>query len=90
MNDLNIEEAWQAAIEKVKAAPVIEAPFPHFIVENVFSDNFYAQIIAHLPDDSAYAYAGERGADGAGRHRSTIDFFKADPSKPIAGTHTPF
>jgi len=84
------EMAWKYACDRINATPVIETPFPHIVVENVFPDNFYAGILDRLPNDSNYAYADERDADGAERYRGVVDFFKADPAAQIAGEHTPF
>lgn len=35
-------------------APMRQYPFPHFYATNVFPDDFYTQLLASLPDESAY------------------------------------
>lgn len=49
------------ALQRIAAAPIQPTPFPHVRVNGLFSDRFYAALMAELPHHSAYTrqeYAG--------------------------------
>ncbi|MDD9878031.1 MAG: hypothetical protein OXR84_11385, partial [Magnetovibrio sp.] len=85
-----IEAAWRHAFERIQAAPVETAPFAHFAVDGVFPEDFYAEMIARLPDDDGYAFGDERGAEGPERHRGAIDFFQTDVAERVADARGAF
>ncbi len=38
----------------VAATPLVQAPFDHLVLENIFPQDIYAQILSHLPERSYY------------------------------------
>jgi hypothetical protein len=67
--------------ERIKAAKFESEPFPHFMVDNVFPDDFYADLLAHLPRDREYVSPDEYrfglnlNADGLARLEATRKAF---------------
>lgn len=47
--------ALEHVIYKIRNARILEYPFPHFFVENVFPDDFYWDFLASLPSDENYS-----------------------------------
>lgn len=41
-------------IERLRAARVEPDPFPHYILEGIFPDDYYEQLLRHLPSSSIY------------------------------------
>lgn len=41
-------------IERLRASEVVPEPFPHYYLENVFPEEFYRELLAHLPGSAAY------------------------------------
>jgi len=57
--DVNIEFAQ--ALHRIASAPIRHVPFPHFVVEKLFSQQFYKELMKELPPASQYKvqrYAG--------------------------------
>lgn len=49
------------ALYRIANAPVREYPFPHIVVPDVFPDDFYRELRAHLPEQSALKTLGALG-----------------------------
>ena len=49
------------ALQRIAAAPIQPTPFPHVRVNGLFSDRFYAALMAELPHHSAYTPDQDRG-----------------------------
>ncbi|MES2121502.1 MAG: hypothetical protein V4492_01845 [Chlamydiota bacterium] len=43
------DNIFQHVLDRVANAAVSDAPYPHFFVENVFPEEFYQTLLAHLP-----------------------------------------
>jgi hypothetical protein len=41
-------------IERLRASEVVPEPFPHYYLEHVFPDDFYRELLGHLPGSAAY------------------------------------
>lgn len=41
-------------VERLRAAEVVSEPFPHYYLEHVFPEEFYRQLLEHLPGVAAY------------------------------------
>jgi len=57
--------ALEHVIYKIRNARVLEYPFPHFYIEDIFPTDFYWQLRKNLPDDANYkaeAYKNSRFA----------------------------
>jgi hypothetical protein len=39
---------------RLRSATVVDDPFPHFYVENIFPDDYYDALLRHLPDSGVY------------------------------------
>ncbi len=51
-------------LDRIDVTPAIEEPFGHIYLEEVFPRDVYAEILASLPDPSAYAATAERHHKG--------------------------
>lgn len=56
-NDLYRDDPCQHAIYQLRNHPVLSYPYPHAFVREIFPADYYRDLIAHLPDDSAYVSA---------------------------------
>lgn len=69
---------------QIANAPVQIWPFPHIYVQDVFPDDFYADLVANLPEKSKYSqfgsnYKGRQFADpNEVSIPSMLDFMKSD------------
>jgi len=41
-------------IERILAAKIEAEPYPHFFIDHVFPEDFYQQLLAHLPSDDEF------------------------------------
>jgi len=41
-------------IERIQAAKIEVDPYPHFSIDHVFPEDFYQQLLAHLPSDDEF------------------------------------
>lgn len=57
----------QHVMYRIGNAPIRNYPYPHFYLENVFPEGFYAEILGHLPPLEAYQPLAETGLVGAKR-----------------------
>ena len=73
----------QHVVERIAAAPVMARPYPHFYVENIFPDDFYAALRDNLPADEAYLPLGETGRVTKGAYMER--FVLAMNKRGIAG-----
>jgi hypothetical protein len=52
-------------IENIYKSEVIEQPFPHKFVTNVFPSDFYRELLQHIPEISSYKPINSTGAVGS-------------------------
>lgn len=50
----NLQVEFERASEQLRNYPVIREPFEHFFVQDLFSSEFYQELLSNLPDDPAY------------------------------------
>ena len=76
-----LEDELHAAY-KFANAPILNFPFPHFYVENIFSDNFYSKIQENLLDSSEMMSMADLYSDNPGlsgyKERMVMDFDKKE------------
>jgi len=67
-------------------APIRPYPYPHIYVENVFPDDFYAQLRAHWPDGPAFTPLADTGrvSKGAYPERFVLALTPADLARLVA------
>ncbi len=53
----------------IMEAPLNERPFPYSLVENVFPEDYYAEILKHLPPLECYDNLGETGKVKKGAYK---------------------
>ncbi len=53
--DLYQDDPCQHAIYQLRNNPILSYPYPHAFVREIFPRDYYRDLIAHLPEDSAYA-----------------------------------
>ena len=53
-NNLFTDDPRQHAIYQLRNHPVLAYPYPHAFIRDIFPEDYYRDLIAHLPDDSAY------------------------------------
>lgn len=41
-------------VDRLRAAEVVLRPYAHYYLENVFPDDYYQRLLAHLPDSTVY------------------------------------
>lgn len=46
--------ALSHVVERLGTAEVVSEPFAHYYLENVFPDDYYRQLLAHLPESTVY------------------------------------
>lgn len=51
----------QHVCERIAATPVVDAPFPHQVVTDVFPPAYYRELLDTLPSDATYRSIGETG-----------------------------
>lgn len=68
---------------QIANAPVREYPYAHIYVENVFPDDFYAELRANWPDSSSLVSLADTGrvSKGAYRERFIMPFTREDIAK---------
>jgi hypothetical protein len=54
-------DAEAHVLERIAAAPVRREPFSHCVVDGIFPDDFYEQIIDHWPEEESWAPLAESG-----------------------------
>ena len=76
-----LEDELHAAY-KFGNAPILNFPFPHFYVENIFSENFYSKIQENLLDPNEMISMAELYNDNPGlsgyKERMVMDFDKKE------------
>ncbi len=55
---------------KIANAPVQRFPFAHFYIRDVFPEDYYRALLAHLPPTEAYTPISETGSVSAGAYES--------------------
>lgn len=81
MSSFNVEEH---VIYKIMNAPLWSYPYPHMLVENVFPEDYYQQILKHLPPMESYSRLDETGTvpTGAYKERFITDISAMKERKP--------
>jgi hypothetical protein len=41
-------------VERLRTAEILDDPYPHFYIENIFPDTYYRALLAHLPGGALY------------------------------------
>ena len=49
----------QHVVERIGNALVMDRPFPHFFVEDIFPEDFYARLLENMPGNDCYVPLGE-------------------------------
>ena len=52
-------------IKKISSSPLINEPFGHKFIENVFPENYYQDLLSHLPSKSYYIPISKAGSVGS-------------------------
>ena len=72
-------DAEQYVKYKISNTPILEYPFPHFCLNNVFPADFYQSIINNLPSNEHYVSISDTGRiRGSYKERYIIDFNNGD------------
>ena len=68
---------------KLAEAPIETAPFPHFYLENIFTDDLYSQMLGNLPADGDLIPLGDTGlvTSGAYPERAILRLNDADTAR---------
>jgi hypothetical protein len=68
---------------KLAEAPIETAPFPHFYLENIFTDDLYSQMLGNLPADGDLIPLGDTGlvTPGAYPERAILRLNDADTAR---------
>ena len=53
--------AAQHALQRIESVRIQTKPFPHLIVDEIFPDDFYEEILSHLPDVSSLSIPDKFG-----------------------------
>lgn len=75
--------AEEHVVYQIANAPMLEYPYPHIYVEQVFPEDFYAQIRANWPDSSAFTSLADTGrvSKGSYAERFVLPFTPTDIEK---------
>ena len=72
---------------KLANAPILNFPFPHFYIENIFSDDFYSKIQENLLETKEMTSLADLSSDNPGlstyKDRLVMDFTLAESMKKI-------
>jgi hypothetical protein len=55
--------------ERVASAPIVEDPFPYAVIDGIFPDDYYAEMLAHFPQPDSLRPIGETGRVGRDDYR---------------------
>ena len=58
-----VKDEFEKALNRIASASIVYEPFPHLVVERLFSTHFYKKLMKELPDPSQYevqSYAGTK------------------------------
>lgn len=76
------EDILSHVCKRIEEAELIMDPTPHIVVDNVFPDDYYKQIIDNFPDESTLEAIAEKGRTGGGyADRKVVLFNDEDFSK---------
>ena len=59
-------------LQRVAAATVIENPFPYAVIDRIFPDEYYAEMLAHFPKPESLRPIGETGRVGKDNYRDRL------------------
>ena len=70
-------------VERISAAPVLASPFPHCVVDEVFPEEFYEEILDHWPAADRFVSGVETGrvTKGYSEERKILNFDKTHLSR---------
>ena len=82
----NVSEVEQQVMYRIGNAPLRTWPYPHFVVEDVFPADYYAQLLDALPPLDSYRTIADAGrvsqaTPDAYRQRHTIDLTRPEPER---------
>jgi len=63
------ESAYEHVKYKIMNAPILDYPYPHILIEKIFSDEFYQELLEKLPTINEYTLKPKY----AGRKTMTLD-----------------
>tara|TARA_Y100001936_G_scaffold2433_1_gene2305 strand:- start:2914 stop:3606 length:693 start_codon:yes stop_codon:yes gene_type:complete len=66
-----VQPAFEYVIKKVNDAPIIETPYKHIMISDIFPDEFYDMLLEHIPSVSTYTSKPKY----PGRQTMTLDDF---------------
>lgn len=67
--------AKQHLIQKLKSATVLQTPFPHVLIENIFPSDLYAAMMRNMPLDDQYQRLADSGRVKRGYNSARFCFF---------------
>jgi FkbM family methyltransferase len=59
-------------MQRVAAATVIEDPFPYAVIDRIFPDDYYAEMLAHFPKPDSLRPIGETGRVAKDNYRDRL------------------
>jgi FkbM family methyltransferase len=75
---------------RVATAPIVEDPFPYAVIDRIFPDDYYAEMLAHFPTPASLRPIGETGRVGRDdyRERNVVLFNDEDFGRMSARQQT--
>jgi FkbM family methyltransferase len=65
-------------LERVARTPVIQEPFPYLVVDDVFPQDYYAEMLAHFPTHDSLRPLGESGRVPKGTYEERLTVLFTD------------
>ncbi len=80
MQSVNMQSVFEYVIKKINDAPIIETPYKHIMISDIFPDEFYDTLLDHIPSTSTYTLKPKYG----GKQTMTLnDFDILDDEKKL-------
>ena len=66
-----MQSVFEYVIKKINDAPIIETPYKHIMISDIFPDEFYDTLLDHIPSTSTYTLKPKYG----GKQTMTLNDF---------------
>ena len=66
-----MQSVFEYVIKKINDAPIIETPYTHIMISDIFPDEFYDTLLDHIPSTSTYTLKPKYG----GKQTMTLNDF---------------